>query len=354
MSIKLQTSQPLEDQTVTGTTVEHRVKLVSSEIANLWSQYMNDSLAVCFISHSLVHVEDKGVRAVLEFALQLSESHIRQIEQFLIQDHFPVPKGFTNEDLINLQAPALFTDDFLLNYFYVMALVGLTSYAGALGTSVRPDQRKYFAACNTETTELYNKILDVMLQKGVFSRPPHLNPPTELDIVHKQSYLAGWFGKQRPLNAIEMSGIYFNMAKLVVKVVLEIGFAQVAQSKEVRKFFKRGATLCEDQFEVLNTFLADDSLPAPRKWQAEVTNTTVPPFSDKLMLFHVVTLISASSSFYGAGLSVVQRRDLGVQYAKLIAEMGLCAEDGVNLLIEKGWMEQPPTASDRDALMNKE
>jgi hypothetical protein len=36
-----------------------------------------------------------------------------------------------------------------------------------------------------------------------------------------------------------------------------------------------------------------------------------------------------------------------------MAEMGLFAEDGAQLLIKYGWLEQPPLADDRDNLANK-
>lgn len=332
--------------------VEHNVRLVSSELANLWTQYMNDSLAICFINHSLETVQDKDVRAILEFALQLSKSHIEKITQFFNQEKYPIPIGFTEKD-VNLKAPRLFSDIFILNYFYVMTLIGLTAYAGALGTSVRADQRAYFIQCNTETMELYNKIVEVMLEKGIFSRPPNINTPEGVDFVKKQSYLSGWFERKRPLNAIEISGLSFNLQKLMVKIVLEIGFSQVSQSEQIRKYFQRGATLCHDQFKILSTLLSEDNLPSPRTWESEVTNSTVSPFSDKLMLYHIVTMVSVSAGYYGAGLAVSQRRDLAEKYIRLIGGIGLFAEDGVNLLITNNWMEQPPTATDRTALANQ-
>jgi hypothetical protein len=331
----------------------HSPKLTSSEVANLWTQFMNDSMAVCWTTHALKHAEDQDVRGILTFAQKLSLSHIRSITNFLTQDGFPLPQGFTDADILNADAPPLFTDVFMLNYFYVMTLIGLTSYAAALSTSVRTDQRDYFVQCQNETMQLYNRIVDAMLQKGIFFRTPNINPPEGINFVKKQGYLTGWFGKRRPLNAIEMSGIYYNMAKLVVKIVLELGFSQVVQSEDVRKYMQRGVKLCEKQFKDLSTMLSEDNLPSPHKWQAEITNATLPAFSDKLMMYHVVALISASAGFYGAGLSVAQRRDLAVKYAELIAEMGVFAEDGVNTLIDHGWMEQPPGAVDREALANQ-
>ncbi len=155
------------------------------------------------------------------------------------------------------------------------------------------------------------------------------------------------------MNATEITGLCFNIKKTVIKIVLEIGFSQVAHSKDLRKYFQRGAELCHKHVEIFTTILSEDNLPSPKQWESEISNSTVSPFSEKLMLYHLVTLVSASLGFYGAGLSVVQRRDLATHYGRLITEMGKYAEDGVNLLIKYGWLEQPPTADDRNALASK-
>ncbi len=341
----------LEREVRTATTVEHGARLTSAEVANLWTQYTNDTIAICFVTHALVHAKDSEVRSILEYALDLSRTHTEAVRAFLEKEQYTVPIGFTEEDVINPNAPALFSDDFLLNYFFVMSLLGMSSYAGALTSSARQDQREYFTRCNGESMELFNRIVDVMVRKGLYVRPAILHAPQSVDFVQKQSYLAGWFGKERPLNAIEISSVFYNMIKIELKTALEMAFSQVVQSDDIRAYMQRGVKLCQSQYQALERRLAEDDLPPPRKWESEVTNATTPAFSDKLMLFHVVTLISASAAFYGAGLSVSQRRDLAVQYAKLIAEMGLFAEDGVNLLIAKGWMEQPPGAIARDALL---
>jgi hypothetical protein len=66
-----------------------------------------------------------------------------------------------------------------------------------------------------------------------------------VEFVQNQGYLTGWFGDKRPLNAIEISGISYNMQKTVAKAVLEIAFAQVCQSKKIRKYFQRGKEICK-------------------------------------------------------------------------------------------------------------
>ncbi|MGM0873186.1 MAG: DUF3231 family protein [Bacillota bacterium] len=176
-----------------------------------------------------------------------------------------------------------------------------------------------------------------------------------LYIVEKQNYLTEWFGKRRPLNAMEISVISFNMQKTVVKIVLEIGVSQVAQSEDVREYFQRGKKLCKEQFHTFSSILSKENLSSPNTWESEITNSTVSPFSDKLMLFHIESLVSGAMGFYGAGLAVCQRRDLALTYTGLLAEIGLYAEVVVqaNLLIKNGWLEQPPLADDRDDLANK-
>ncbi|MBP1941040.1 DUF3231 family protein [Cytobacillus luteolus] len=328
------------------------VRLTAAELANLWTQYMNDSMAYHFLSHAIKNCQDQDIKNVLEKAVSMSEKHLKKLKGFFNAEKYPVPHGFTKAD-VNLNAPPLFSDSSMLIYMQTMTLHGLTGYALSVGTSVREDIRNFYIEVNQGTMDLYSMTIDIMLKKGVYVRPPSLNPPEEVDFVKKQSFLNGWFGDKRPINAIELSGIFYNMQKNHVKILLEIGFSQVATSAELRDYFLRGMKVCEKQNEVLGSILASEHLPEPGSLASEVTNSTTPPFSDKLMLFHVVSLISVALGYYGAAVSVCQRRDLSAHFLRLMAEIGQYAEDGANLLIKNGWLEQPPTVTDRESLATR-
>lgn len=140
------------------------------------------------------------------------------------------------------------------------------------------------------------------------------------------------------------------MQKTMTKVVLELGFSQVAQSKDVRKYMERARKVCKSHFEILTSMLKEDNLHIPRTFDSEVTDSTTPPFSDKLMMFLISTLISSAIGYYGEAMAISQRRDLVANYAKMITDIGLLAEDGMNLLIENEWMEQPPLATNHEDL----
>ncbi|RXT02821.1 DUF3231 family protein [Ammoniphilus sp. CFH 90114] len=328
---------------------QHNPKLVSTELANLWTQYMNDSMAICVINYMLKKVEDDDIRSILEFSLSLSKRHTEVIKGFLSEEEYPIPYGFTDGD-VNLEAPRLFSDSFFLKYMHIMAAHGMTGYAVAFTTSARADMRKFYADCNNETIELFNRSLDLLLSKGLYTRPPYLHPPEMAQYVKKQGFLTGWFGNRRPLNGIEISNITFNMNKTVMGKAMVLGFGQVAQSKDVREYLMRGTQLSSKHLEIFSSLLHEDNLPSPPSWDSEVTNSTISPFSDKLIMFHTGVLTQTAVAFYGAALAVSMRRDLATQYTRLTAEMEQYGEDGANILINNGWMEQPPTADDRVTL----
>lgn len=330
---------------------EHKTnaKLTAPELAGLWTQFMDDTMAICFSKYVLATVEDAEIKVIFETALSLSQNHVKTIEEFFKQEKYPMPKGFTEQD-VNIEAPRLYTDTFFLNYIYVMTMHGLTGYSVALEVSTRQDIRQYYAKCNIETIDLYNTIVDLMLSKGIYTRPPYLNPPEIARTADRKKFLTGWFGERRPLTAIEISNITFNMNKTYLSKALSLGFSQVANNQEVREYFIRGMRISAKHVEVFSSIFREDHLNFPISWDSMVTNKTNTPFSDKLMMYHIGFLTSAAVGYYGAALAVSQRRDLGVHYTRLTAELVKYAEDGTNIMIKNGWMEKPPTADDRMAL----
>ena len=84
-----------------------------------------------------------------------------------------------------------------------------------------------------------------------------------------------------------------------------------------------------------------------------VSQSTSSPFSDKLMLAHKIEMFSMKIRNIGNALSLNGRRDLGAMYSKFLTDVGLFVEDGANIMIEQGWMEQPPKAIDRNKLMKE-
>ncbi len=283
---------------------------------------------------------------VLYMALELAESHVVKIEEFFKGEDYPVPHGFTEDD-VNVKAPRLFQDPFYLHYLYIMTLQGLTGYGLSVSTSIREDVRKYYIECNTETMMLFEKTLDAMLKKGIYNRPPVLSSPGSNDFVKQQGFLTGWLGERRPLTAMEISDITFNMNKMNLHVALKVGFSQVAKSDKFRKYSNRGAKISNKQIKEFQNIFHEEKLNFPMSLESYVTDSTEAPFSDKLMMYQIQLSTQIAIAFYGTALSVNSRRDLGAKYVMFTEELAKFAEDGANLMIENGWLEQPPLATDR-------
>ncbi|TVY08006.1 DUF3231 family protein [Paenibacillus cremeus] len=329
---------------------EHNIKLTSAEIAELWSCYMTDSMAICVLSYFLNKVEDTQIKEVIEYALGLSQKHLVDVKAIMQGENFPIPKGFTMDD-VNVNAPRLYSDTFFLIYLKNLGKLGLVNYAIALGHMTREDTCKFFTDCVTNATALSNMASKVMLSKGVYIKPPHVPSTESAEFVQKESFLNGWFGDKRPLNVMEISHLYLNIQTNALGKALLIGFAQTAQNDAVRDFMIRGKEIATKHVKEFSLVLTDDDIPAPMTWDTDIMDSKEPPFSDKLLMYHTVSLIASGLGNYGFAMAQSMRRDLSAMYGALMAEIGAYADDGAKLMIEKDWLEKIPQAPDRKALI---
>jgi hypothetical protein len=108
------------------------IQLTAAEMSSLWTQYINDTLAVCVNKYFLEKVEDKEVRPVIEWTLNTAENNISIMRDIFTKEKFPIPIGFTDQD-VNLQAPRLFSDTFVLMYLRQMSSLAMSANGSALG-----------------------------------------------------------------------------------------------------------------------------------------------------------------------------------------------------------------------------
>lgn len=328
---------------------EHNPRLNSGELSQLWIGYMQDSLTVCSMKHFLQVVEDDNIRPVIQQCLDISQSHIPKLTALFDSDDRPVPIGFTEQD-VDLQAPRLFSDDFVLSNIMNTAQMGLQMYAQAKSLCPRQDVRNYFSECLKENDQLYDQAVSLLLEKGIYVPSPTIQVPSQVDFVTKQNFTAGWFGKQKPLLAHEIANLYANIQRNALGKHLITAFSQVAKSKKVREYFQQGSKVSTKQVQTFTSTLQENGLPASMISDEPVTDSTTPPFSDKFMLFQVTVMNGIGIAYYGTALSTSMRNDISALYPRLATEIGKYAKDGLNLMIENGWLEEPPQMIDHDQL----
>ncbi|WP_176483713.1 MULTISPECIES: DUF3231 family protein [Bacillus] len=328
------------------------IKLSTSEIAHLWGTYINDSMANCVLQYFLLNVENNDVKGLLQFALNISQDHLLFLTDLFEKNKFQIPVGFHKQD-VNKNASRLYSDEFYLYYLKGMAFIGGNGYSLALGNAARKDVRNFYIKAIQSTSLLYDKTVDVLLEKGLFVRPPQINIPTKVDFVTEKSFLTGWLGARRPLTSVEIMNLSFNIERNDLGRTLLTGFQQVAQDKDVKEFLSKGIQIASKHVEVFGSILSESGIPTPMVWNSLATESTDFTFSDKLIMFHSAALTAASTSHYGTSIGTSPRRDIGLHYSRLFMEVLKYGEDGANIMIKNGWLEQPPTATNRKALKNK-
>ncbi|WP_423800863.1 DUF3231 family protein [Neobacillus sp. SAB-20_R2A] len=325
-------------------------KLTAAEVSALWLQYMGDSMAVCVYKYFLKIVENNGIKPILEFSLQLAEGHITKITEFLKSANFQVPIGFTEND-VNINAPRLFSDQFLLFYSYIMTIHGLTAYSLAITNTEREDIQNYFFECAEESKKLFQKIVKLAKNEPKYSSVPSIPSPHGAEFIESPGFISNLIGDKRPLNSSEISTLFFNSTKTGFISSLSLAFSQVAVREDVRNFMLKNVKLAGKDAKSFDTILQEDHLPIPEKWDGEITDSTVSPFSDKLIMFHAGFLVNAALTYYGASLGSSFRSDILVNYTKVFTHALEAGAISYNIMVKHGWLEKQPEAIDRNHLM---
>lgn len=271
------------------------------------------------------------------------------LRRYLSKKGYQIPVGFTSSD-VNVDAPQLFSDVLFLRYIKHLSTAGMAAYGLAVALAVRSDVRSYFLTCNQSTMELDEKVTQVLLSKGLYIRAPYVPLPQEVKFAESPSFMGSLLGKNRPLNVLEIMQISANVSTNAMGRALMIGFSQVAQSPDVREFLVRGQDIAKKHIKVFSTLLQADDLPTPTTWDSEVQGSTTPPFSDKLMMQQAMATVAVGMANYGTALGFSTRVDVAADYARLMAESAQFGENGAQIMIKHGWMEQPPQAANRKEL----
>lgn len=332
--------------------MEHNPKLVSSEVAALWSAYMQNSMAICIVQHFSKVNEDSDNTDIIQMALTNCEIVVNEVRQIFEAENHGIPIGFTQED-VNLDADRIYSDLFALRYIKYMAAAGTAAAAALLEVLARKDVRTLFSKISQLFMQLYNDACDLLLKKGAFIRSPTIPSMQKAEYLQDQSFLSGIIGRHRPLTVIELAHISKNTETNSIGRTFVAGFSQTAKSPEVRKYMERGTEIAAKHETVFRDILIKDGVPLPSSWDSTISSSINAPFSDKLMMFQVSSLTAISIAGYGAAIGATLRKDLDVHYTRLVSEILQYGNDGAKLMIENRWLEQPPQNVDREALRNR-
>lgn len=332
--------------------VQHNLSNImptSSEIGYLWSSYQAENMSVTMLKHMVAKSKDPDIHNVLQIALDVSSQRVNSMEDIFNSIQHPIPDGFGEKD-VDVNARELFSEAFSLRYMTLMTRFILRNYSMAFSVSSRTDFRKLFSGFIDTSKEVIERADDILLAKGLFSKSPYVAMPDRVEYVHDKRYYGSFFGGKRALNVIEISDIFQIMNFKVAIRALKLGFAQVIKSDKLRNYLNRGLRIADKQLEVLGAFLKEEGLPGPEPMNFHVTESKESPYSDRVMMFHVTVIMAYLISAYGIGLTNTSRKDVVLAFSRLMIETIEYVKDGVDILIENGWLERVPEAANRQEL----
>ncbi|NER44407.1 DUF3231 family protein [Bacillus megaterium NBRC 15308 = ATCC 14581] len=329
--------------------MQEKNRLTPPEIANLWTHYIRETLSVCVNKYMLHTIQDSEIHSLFQTALQYSLNHIDTLKALFKKEKFPIPNGFTKEDL-NLEAPSLFTDVLCLKSLYMMSTHGHNEMSLAFTTSIRKDIVEFYYQCNLDAMEIYKKAKDLLISKQLYLKPPIYITPNKVGMIKKYSYGTDVFGKQRPMNAIESGHTYFNLNKAMIAKAMIFGFTQVSKNPNVRALLEKSVQTTTNHITSLSSLLTKENIHLPKSVETEVTNSTVSPFSDRLMLLQTGFFYGVAVTYYNAALISSMRADIAIINEKAaLTSLWMFNRIGKEM-IDNQWLEQPPQADDRKRL----
>ena len=152
------------------------------------------------------------------------------------------------------------------------------------------------------------------------------------------------------MNSSEISSLIFNSKKTGFASTLSLAFSQVAANEDVRDFMLKNVKLAKKDADSLDQLIRQDNLTAPPRWDDDITDSRISPFSDKLMMFHAAFLVNTALSYYGAAMGASLRSDIILNYKQVSNHALQAGAICYNILVKYGWLEQQPLAIDRRAL----
>jgi hypothetical protein len=330
------------------TSMDSNLTLSPSETLSLWNVYLTETMTTFVTQYflAIATAEDKELIKVLEFALKISQEGVKISSTFLKNANHPLPQGFTEED-VNVKAPKVYSDHFIILLKNKLVQDALVVNTMALGSSSRTDIRNFFEKQLTEGAKLNNMMLELIHKRGLH-HPLHIPFPEHIEKVKSSFlFLGGIFEGNRPLNTAEIFNLVLNFQAAEAVSIIFKSFAQFKLTKEqkLEQHFQRGAEIMDKHLQLFQSRLSEGGLPQLPTWESQLTDSTVSPFSDRLMLFKSAVLLSATAGRYGVALSTVMRKDIGTDFMRLMTETLKYAEDTMNLMIKKGYFDQHPMAT---------
>lgn len=328
-------------------TTDH-IPLTSSELGTLWIVYQKKTMMLRVIDSFLANNQNPEAVEILQSFHTQEDTFVKELTNLFEQEGAAVPIGYTEND-VNVNAPKLFDDIYEVMYLRTMMKVASGLHAIHMSMAYRKDIMELYKRFSAFAEDTCEKTTQFLLGKGALPKSPGVNMPDQAEFAEGKGYRSAFklTGNRRSLNTVEVAYLNDAIESNVSGMKLMTGFAQTAKEKETQKYFEKGKELSKKIISTFTeTFLESDII-TPSPSAGMVTDSTIPPFSDKLMMYNTSLLSTFGLGSNAIGTSFSLRRDLSLKMVDISKDIFTFASEGGNIMVKHGWTEEPPQMEDR-------
>jgi hypothetical protein len=333
-------------------TTEAKIQLTSSELGTLWMTYQSTTASLLMYDLMKEKTIDKEAQNILTSYISEAQNIKNEIVKVFNNEKAVIPIGFDERDVIR-EATPLFDDIF--NIMYLRQIIKMNFQHSAIfsAMSYMKEVHDIFKLNYDIADKYYVVTTNYLLGKGVLTRPPYVTMPKQVEFIEDKNYMSGFniLSDKRSLNTIEIGYINEAIEGNIFGMQLMTGFAQVAKENEVKKYFIQGKELAKKNVTELSNIMMQSDIQPPSTWAGKTTDSTNPPFTDKLMMY-ITSLISSSAiAFNVLGTTYSMRSDLQLKLGLISKDAFQFAKEGAKIMIKHKWSEEPPQMEDRNQLI---
>lgn len=333
-------------------TTEAKIKLTSTELGTLWMTYRATRATIAKCESMKNKTIEKEAQNIIISYISEVQTITDKIVNVFNNEKVPIPIAFDESDAIQ-EAPPLFDDIFHIMLIRQMMKLNFGHCAMYSTMSYMKEVQDILMTNNDISGKFYIMATNYLLGKGVLVKPPYVTMPKQTEIIKDKNYMSGinLFSDKRQLDTIEVGFLNEVIQNNVFGMQLMIGFAQVSTDNDIKEYFVEGSKLSKEIISKLTNVLLESNIQAQSSSAGKVTDSTVAPFSEKLMMFTTCIMSSTAVGFSVVGTPFSMRSDLQTILALISKDILAFAKKGGKLIIEKGWLEQPPQMEDRNQLI---
>lgn len=315
----------------------------SSEIGGLWNTYQQKTMILSMLEYLIEKADDSQAKEIMTNLYKEVHPFPDRIKVLFEKEGVAIPIGFTDQD-VHKDVPPLYDNGFDIMFVRLVKEISMGMHTLNLTMSYRKDITMFFRELTIITQKYYDICTQYLLEKGLIPRSPYVSTPESVAFVKGTGYLSALnpLSEKRPLNTVEIANIYHAIESNIIGMQMIFGFAQCAEEKEVRKYFSEGGELAKGIVKELSEIMIENDIPVPATPGGNITNSTLAPFSDKIMMYCVSLFCSFSLGGNSLGTAFSLRNDLPAKLSVFMKDIFEYAHQGVKLMIKNGWLEEPP------------